>query len=175
MPHPVYFQRIMLPHASPVPTGTHTALFSLKLAAAVPCGLAVTSPRPTMTSTTLATISSSCSRTFTLRLPCSRACLKLMFYTWPLVVDSPSTFSRFRSNIPLHLVTRQFLSKLSSSYSEDWCHTRHMVAMMVKLLGQRSWKGNHISNRTLCGQTSRLRSVNSSHVVLHHSRIVRFE
>ena len=45
--------------ASTVPPGTHTAFFSLKAAAAVPCGLAVTSPRPTMTSTTLI-ISSSC-------------------------------------------------------------------------------------------------------------------
>ena len=43
--------------ASTVPPGTHTAFFSLKAAAAVPCGPAVTSPRPTMTITTLAAIS----------------------------------------------------------------------------------------------------------------------
>ena len=46
--------------ASTVPPGTHKAFFSLKAAAAVPCGPAVTSPRPTMTSTTLIAISSSC-------------------------------------------------------------------------------------------------------------------
>ena len=39
------------------PTGNANSVFSLKLAAAVPCGPAVTSPRPTMTSTTLTTIS----------------------------------------------------------------------------------------------------------------------
>ena len=38
--------------ASTVPPGMHTAFFSLKPVAAVPCGPAVTSPRPTMTSTT---------------------------------------------------------------------------------------------------------------------------
>ena len=43
--------------ASTVPPGTHTAFFSLKPTAAVPCGRAVTSPRPTMTSTTLTIIS----------------------------------------------------------------------------------------------------------------------
>ena len=37
--------------------GTHTAFFSLKTAAAVPCGPAVTSHHPTMTSTTLTAIS----------------------------------------------------------------------------------------------------------------------
>ena len=38
--------------------GLHTAYFSLKTAAAVPCGPAVTSPHLTMTSTTLTAISS---------------------------------------------------------------------------------------------------------------------
>ena len=41
---------------------TQPFFFSLKPAAAVPCGPAVTSPRPTMTSTTLIAISSSCLR-----------------------------------------------------------------------------------------------------------------
>ena len=48
---------------------------------AVSCGPAVTSPRPTMTSTTLTTISSSCLRTLALRPLCSKACLRLMSYT----------------------------------------------------------------------------------------------
>ena len=48
--------------ASTVPPGTHTAFFSLKLAAAVPCGPAGTSLRPTMMSTTLIAISFSCLR-----------------------------------------------------------------------------------------------------------------
>ena len=43
--------------ASTVPLGMHTAFFSLKTAAAVPCGPAVTSLRLTMTSTTLIAIS----------------------------------------------------------------------------------------------------------------------
>ena len=46
--------------------GTHTAHFSLKTAAAVPCGPAVTSPHPTMTSATLTAISFSCLRTLAL-------------------------------------------------------------------------------------------------------------
>ena len=51
----------------------------------------------------------------------------------------------------------QFLSTPSSySCSEVWCHTRLKVAMMAKSLGQRSWKGTHIPNRTLRFQTSRL-------------------
>ena len=62
------------------PTGNAHSVFSLKPTAAVPCGPAVTSPRPTMTSTTLTTISFSCSRTLALRPLCSRA-LRLMSYT----------------------------------------------------------------------------------------------
>ena len=52
--------------------GLHTAYFSLKNAAAVPCGPAVTSPHPTMTSTTLTAISSSCLRTLALCPLCLR-------------------------------------------------------------------------------------------------------
>ena len=46
------------------PTGNAHSVFSFKPIAAVPFGPAVTSPRPTMTSTTLTTISFSCLRTF---------------------------------------------------------------------------------------------------------------
>ena len=77
MPHPVYFLRNVLPHASTVLTGTHS-VFSLKPTAAVLCGPAVI--HLMTTSTTLTTISSSCSRTLTLRLPCSKDYLKLMYY-----------------------------------------------------------------------------------------------
>ena len=101
----------------------HSAISKQQLTAAVPCGPAVTSLRPTMTSTTLTTIYFSCLRTLPLRPLYSRACLKLMFYTWPLVADSPWTFSRFRSNIHLHLITRHFLTTLSSSHFELWLHT----------------------------------------------------
>ena len=66
-------QRMVLMGASTVPPGMHTAFFSLKPAAAVPCGPAVTSPRPTMMSTTLTAIFSSCLRTLTLRPLCSKA------------------------------------------------------------------------------------------------------
>ena len=49
----------MLTNANTALAGTHIAYFSLKAAAAVPCGPAVTSPHPTMTSTTPTAISSS--------------------------------------------------------------------------------------------------------------------
>ena len=72
-------------HCAPIrkyrPNGNAHSVFSFKPTAAVPCGPAVTSPRPTMTSTTQTTISSSCLRTLTSRPLSSRACLKLMFYT----------------------------------------------------------------------------------------------
>ena len=55
------------------PTGNAHSVFSLKPTAAVPCGPAVTSPRPTMTSTTLTTISFSCLRTLALRPLCLKA------------------------------------------------------------------------------------------------------
>ena len=74
----VCFVCTVLLDASTVPPGTHTAFFSLKPAAAVPCGLAVTSLRPTITSTTLRAISSSCLRTLTLRPLCLRASVRLM-------------------------------------------------------------------------------------------------
>ena len=70
---PSCFERMVLIGASTVPPGMHTAFFSLKPAAAVPCGPAVTQLRPTMTSTTLAAISFSCLRTLTLGPLCSKA------------------------------------------------------------------------------------------------------
>ena len=76
---------LSMPHASGCkyrPNGNAHSVFSLKPTAAVPCGPAVTSPRPTMTSTTLTTISFSCLRTLQLRAHLvSRACLRLMSYT----------------------------------------------------------------------------------------------
>ena len=71
--HSVCFVCMVLMGASTVPPGMHTAFFSLKPAAAVPCGPAVTSPRPTMTSKTLIATSSSCLRTLTSRPLCSKA------------------------------------------------------------------------------------------------------
>ena len=71
--HFVSFVYIVLTNASPASPGTHIACFGLKPAAAVPCGPAVTSPRPTMTSTTLTAISSSCLRTLVLRSLCLKA------------------------------------------------------------------------------------------------------
>ena len=51
----------------------------------------------------------------------------------------------------LHLITSQYLSTLSSySYSEVWCHTRLMVAMTVRSLGQRSCKRDSHSKTALC-------------------------
>ena len=67
------FEHMVLMVAGTFPLGTHTAFFSLKTAAAVPCGPAATSPRPTMTSTTLTAISFSCLRTLALRPLCSKA------------------------------------------------------------------------------------------------------
>ena len=55
------------------PNGNAHNVYSLKPTAAVPRGPVVTSPRPTMTSTTLTTISSSCLRTLALRPLCSKA------------------------------------------------------------------------------------------------------
>ena len=81
---------------------------------------------------------------------------------------------RSLKSTPRHPPSELYLSMLSSSHSQVWCHTRLTVAMTAKSPGQRSWKGTHIPNCTLCCQTSRLHSVNSSHVVLHHSRTVRF-
>ena len=52
--------------------GLHTAFFSFKPTAAVPCGSAVTSPNPTMTSTTLTAIFFFCLRTLTLCPLCLR-------------------------------------------------------------------------------------------------------
>ena len=101
---PSCFEHMVLMVASAVPPGTHTAFFSFKAAAAVPCGLAVTSLRPTMTSTTLIAISSFCLRTSALRPLCSKAWLRLRSYTQPFVADLPWTYSRFRSDILLHLV-----------------------------------------------------------------------
>ena len=63
------------------PYGNTHSVFSLKPTAAVPRGPAVTSPRPTMTSTTLIAISSFCLRTLTLCPLCSKASLRLMSYT----------------------------------------------------------------------------------------------
>ena len=142
------------------PNGNAHTVFSLKPTAAVPCGPAMTSPRPTMTSTTLTTISSSCLRTLALRPLCSKASLRLMSYTWPLVADSPWTFSRFRSITPLHLITRHFLTTLSSPYFEHGCYTRLKTDSLASLLGPRSWKGTHIPSLTLCGRNSWLHSVN---------------
>ena len=53
--------------------GNANSLFSPKPVAAVPCGLAATSPRPTMMSTTLTAISSFCLRTLALCPLCSKA------------------------------------------------------------------------------------------------------
>ena len=142
------------------PNGNAHSVFSLKPTADVLCGPAVISPRLMTTSTTLTTISSSSSRTLTLRLPCSRAYLKLMYWIQPLDAGSPWTFSRLHSNIPSHLITGLHLSTLSSnSCSEVWCHARPTVAMTAKIPGQSSWKGTHITNCTLSCQTSRLHGV----------------
>ena len=75
---------LSVPHSSGCkyrPIGNAHRVFSLKPTAAVPCGPAVTSLRPTMTSTTLTTISFSCLRTLPLRPLYLRACLRLMSYT----------------------------------------------------------------------------------------------
>ena len=130
--------------ASTVPPGTHTAFFSLKPATAVPCGPAVTSLRPTMTSTTLIAISSSCLRTLTLRPLCLRASLRLMSYTLSLVADSPWTYSRFRSDIHLHLFTSHFLTTLSSPHSEHWLHKSATFFMPANWLGPRSFQFSSI-------------------------------
>ena len=79
----------------------------------------------------------------------------------PRLQIRPRHFHDFAAIIPPHLITRHFLSTPSSSHSQDWCHT--------------PWKGTHTPSLTLCWQTSRLHSVNCSHVDLHHSRICRFE
>ena len=55
------------------PNGNAHSVFSLKPTTAVPCGPAVTSPHPTMTSTTLTTISFSCLPSLALRPLCSKA------------------------------------------------------------------------------------------------------
>ena len=99
------------------------SVFSLKPTAAVPCDPAVTSPPVTMMSTTLTTFSFSCLRTLPLRPLCLKACLRLMFYTQPLVVDLLLIFSRSRSNFPLHLIPSHFLTILSSPHSEHGCFT----------------------------------------------------
>ena len=137
------------------PNGNAHSVFSLKPAAAVPCGPAVTSPPLTMTSTTLITISSSCLRTLPLRLLCLRACLRLMSYTQPLVADSLWIFSRFRSNIPLHLITSHFLTVPSSPHLEHGCYTRLKTDTMASLLGPRSWKGTHTLSLSLCVRGTR--------------------
>ena len=157
------------------PNGNAHSVFRLKPTAAELCGPAATTPRLMTTSTTLTTISSSCSRTLTLRPPSSKAYLKLMYYAQPLDADSPWTFSRFHSNIPLHLISSHHLSTLNSNpCSEVWCHTRPAAAMTALLPGHRLWKGTRTPNCTLCCQTMQLHSDNCSHVVLHHSRTVRF-
>ena len=69
--------------------------------------------------------------------------------------------SRFRSHIPLHLITSHFLTILGSLH-------------FASLLGPRSWKGTHTLSLSLCGRNSWLHSVNSRHVDLHRSCTARF-
>ena len=54
---------------------------------------------------------------------------------WPLVADSPWTYSRFRSNILLHLITSHFLTTLSSSHSEHQLHTSVTFVTPANWLG----------------------------------------
>ena len=71
-----------------------------------------------------------------------------------LVADSPWIFSRFRSNIPLHLISSHFLTILSTPHLEHVCYTRLMTFTTASLLGPRSWKGTHILSITLYGRNS---------------------
>ena len=151
------------------------SVFSLKPAAVVPCGPAVTSPHLTMMSTTLTTISISSLRTSTLRPLCLRACLRLMSYTQPLVADSLWIFSRFRSNIPLHLIMSNCFMILSSPCIEHGCHTCLLTDALASSLRPRSLKGTHILSITVYGRNSWLHSVNSRRVDFHHSCTARCE
>ena len=77
-----------------------------------------------------------------------------MSYTKPLVADSLWIYSRFRSNLPLFLITSHFLTILSTPHSEHGCYTRLMTDTMASLLGPRSWKWTHTPSLSLCvGET----------------------
>ena len=64
--------------------------------------------------------------------------MRSMSNTKPLVADSPWTYSRFRSNIPLHLFTSHFLTTLSSPHSEHWLHTSTTFVTSANWPGPRS-------------------------------------
>ena len=54
------------------------------------------------------------------------------------------TYSRFRSNIPLHLITSHFLTTLSSPHSEHWLHTSATFVTSANWLGPRSFQFSSI-------------------------------
>ena len=78
----------------------------------------------------------------------------MMSYTKPLVADSHWIFSRFRSNIPLHLIMSHFLMILSSPHFEHGCYTCLLTDALASSLGPRSWKGTHILSFTQYGRYS---------------------
>ena len=53
----------------------------------------------------------------------------------PLVADSPWTYSRFRSNIPLHLIMCHYFTTLSSPHSERCPRTCTMLVTSANWLG----------------------------------------
>ena len=71
-------------------------------------------------------------------------------YAQPLVADSPWTYSRFRSNIPLHLITSHFLTTLSSPHSEHWLHTSTTFVTSANWLGPRSLQFSSIMRAPDC-------------------------
>ena len=50
------------------------------------------------------------------------------------------TYSRFRRNFPLHLITSHFLTTLSSPHSEHWLHTSATFITPANWLGPRSFQ-----------------------------------
>ena len=126
--------------ASTVPPGTHTAFFSLKTAAAVPCGPAVTSLRPTMTSTTLTAITFS----FFADVGITPTLLEGLTEVDVLHIALGCRFAldifTISQQHSLHLITSHFLTTPSSPHSEHWLHTCVTFFTPANWLGPRSFQ-----------------------------------